>query len=123
MTSLGIRGDRHDVVDFHDCTVAGVAHQTRQGIAEEVVDAHHFWSSGASQHVGGEFSTLCMEAALTLAHPNQAIRWEALRQSRSDVRKASELMLKALATASEVIQSVAPGVAREVSLARLLGLF
>eukprot|EP00850_Spirogloea_muscicola_P010593 SM000063S19983 [mRNA] locus=s63:62598:66984:- [translate_table: standard] len=74
MTSLGIRGDRHDVVHFHDLTVPGVAHQTRQSITEEVVDAHHFWSSGASQHVSGELSTLCAEAALTLAHPNQAVR-------------------------------------------------
>eukprot|EP00850_Spirogloea_muscicola_P004858 SM000021S06491 [mRNA] locus=s21:675891:676220:- [translate_table: standard] len=77
MTSLGVRGDRHDIVDFHDRTVAGVAHQARQGIAKEVVNAHHFWSSGASQHVSGEHSTLCTEAALALAHPNQAIRWEA----------------------------------------------
>eukprot|EP00850_Spirogloea_muscicola_P008179 SM000043S15807 [mRNA] locus=s43:282285:285104:- [translate_table: standard] len=77
MTSLGIRGDRHDVVHFHDRTVPSVAHQTRQSITEEVVDAHHFWSSGASQHVSGELSTLCTEAALTLAHPNQAVRWEA----------------------------------------------
>eukprot|EP00850_Spirogloea_muscicola_P023208 SM000338S12939 [mRNA] locus=s338:84049:84351:+ [translate_table: standard] len=77
MTSLGVRGDRHDIVDFHDRTVAGVAHQARQGIAEEVVDAHHFWSSGASQHVSGELSTLGTEAALTLAHPNQAVRVEA----------------------------------------------
>eukprot|EP00850_Spirogloea_muscicola_P024792 SM001514S01452 [mRNA] locus=s1514:151:486:+ [translate_table: standard] len=77
MTSLGVRGDRHDIVDFHNCTVAGVAHQTRQGIAEEVVDAHHFWPSGASQHVSGELSTLCTKAALALPHPDQAVRWEA----------------------------------------------
>eukprot|EP00850_Spirogloea_muscicola_P005558 SM000025S08453 [mRNA] locus=s25:866140:866658:- [translate_table: standard] len=76
-TSLGGRGDRHDIDDFHDRTVAGVAHQARQGIAEEVVDAHHFWSSGASQHVSSELSTLCTQTALTLAHPNQAVWWEA----------------------------------------------
>eukprot|EP00850_Spirogloea_muscicola_P003369 SM000013S26538 [mRNA] locus=s13:959396:961196:+ [translate_table: standard] len=70
MTALGIRGDRHDVAHFHDHTVPGVAHQSRQGIAE-VVDAHHFWSSGASQHVSGDLSTLCTEATLTLAYPNE----------------------------------------------------
>eukprot|EP00850_Spirogloea_muscicola_P013135 SM000087S23417 [mRNA] locus=s87:464364:465508:- [translate_table: standard] len=77
MTSLGVRGDRHDIVDFHDHTLARVAHQARQGVAKEVVNAHHFWSSGASQHVSGELSTLCTEAAHALAHPNHAVRWEA----------------------------------------------
>eukprot|EP00850_Spirogloea_muscicola_P026816 SM010782S14262 [mRNA] locus=s10782:53:298:+ [translate_table: standard] len=77
MTSLCVRGDGHDVVDFHDRTVAGVAHQAREGIAKEVVDAHHFWSSGTSQHVSGELSTLCTEATLALAHPNQTVGWEA----------------------------------------------
>eukprot|EP00850_Spirogloea_muscicola_P001295 SM000005S17092 [mRNA] locus=s5:22592:22819:- [translate_table: standard] len=74
VTSLGIGGHRRDIVHFHNRPVSGAAHQTRQGITEEVVDAHYFRSSGASQHVSGELTTRCTEATLTLAHSNQTVR-------------------------------------------------